>query len=810
MRARPRLDTTTTTLVLAMSWGLAAAADPPPAAPAAPVPTPAAPAAPALPAAPFDRSAAAPAFAGTAAARTAALVREGKWAEVAAGLEKATAAGTIKAPERGRAALALGRAYIALKRWNDARSALAEAGKLDPLLLPYAQYYGAFAAYHAGDRSAAAALAGAVDHGAPIDNDARLLAGDALWTLGQGKLAEVATLYEGVLKDYPRSIRLSEVRFRLAEAYRKLGRPALAEMPLLRAIWIEDPLSSFAAKAEARLQAISPKAADGSQTWLRWTAAELTTRAHALFDAMRNPESEAGFIAALAAPGASDVEVACDASFHLAQSVFKQRQRARAAPLFDAALVACNKSKNVDLQMKAGYQAGRTHASAGEYEAAITAFLAAEAAHPEHSYADDARLRAAEAATELKDDARVTELLSTLPVRYPEGDMRGEALWRLAFRDYRAKKWTEALGWLDKQIAAVPHEPRWDAEGQALYWKARVLTKLGRPRNALAAYQQTVREYPLSFYALLALRRMSAGERKKMLAEVQRTPPAAAITPEVAPALAKLSFAPRPAYADPRFQRAIALLTIGFGDDAARELGAAGFKPPSERGKQVPPDEAERLWATTLLYDSAQAWSQSHWIPRHTTVEYKRAWPIGDNRLRWRLSYPLGYIDLLAAEAKTLGHPAMLAMAHVREESAFDPVLESFANAIGLMQMIFSTGSRFARGTGLTATRETLRDPKSNVIIGSRFLNFLWKRYKGNPGLTVPAYNAGEGAVDKWLRARGDLELDEFLETIPYDETRGYSKRVLNSYFVYRYLDWLDAGAPAKVDPVPELSFKLR
>jgi len=314
-----------------------------------------------------------------------------------------------------------------------------------------------------------------------------------------------------------------------------------------------------------------------------------------------------------------------------------------------------------------------------------------------------------------------------------------------------------------------------------------------------------VREYPLSFYALLALRRMKPAERKKMLAEVAKPPKSPSA--EVQPALAPMTFAPRAEYADPRFQRAIALLTIGFGDDAARELGAAGFKPPAERGKQVPPDEAEKLWATTILYDRAQAWAQSHWIPRHTTTEYKRAWPIGDNRTRWRLAYPLGYVDLIDAEARGLGHPLDLAMAHVREESAFDPLRESFANAIGLTQMIFSTGTRFARGTGIEATRENLRDPKKNVIIGSRFLHFLWKRYQGNPGLTVPAYNAGEGAVDKWLKARGDLELDEFLETIPYDETRGYSKRVLNSYFVYRYLSVLDAG---KGDPVPDLGFKLR
>jgi soluble lytic murein transglycosylase len=86
--------------------------------------------------------------------------------------------------------------------------------------------------------------------------------------------------------------------------------------------------------------------------------------------------------------------------------------------------------------------------------------------------------------------------------------------------------------------------------------------------------------------------------------------------------------------------------------------------------------------------------------------------------------------------------------------------------------------------------------------VGSRFLAFLLDHFSGSLPLSIAGYNAGEAAVDRWLRERGTLELDEFLETIPYDETRNYTKRVLASVFAYSWLYQHD-------HPVPALSFSL-
>src|SRR5213075_996514 len=96
-------------------------------------------------------------------------------------------------------------------------------------------------------------------------------------------------------------------------------------------------------------------------------------------------------------------------------------------------------------------------------------------------------------------------------------------------------------------------------------------------------------------------------------------------------------------------------------------------------------------------------------------------------------------------------------------------------------------------------TRDVLLDPAKNLELGGRFLGYLWKHFDGTPPLAIAGYNAGEAAVDRWLVDRGDLDMDEFMETIPYDETRNYTKRVLASYFAY---SWLYGEAPVPAVPL--------
>jgi soluble lytic murein transglycosylase len=228
---------------------------------------------------------------------------------------------------------------------------------------------------------------------------------------------------------------------------------------------------------------------------------------------------------------------------------------------------------------------------------------------------------------------------------------------------------------------------------------------------------------------------------------------------------------------------------------------------PKKRGETVADaDKEELLWLAAVLYDRAGEYSISHFIPRWVLTAFARDWPVGEARKKWLLSYPRGYAELIERNTTLTGQPSALEFAIVREESAFDPLLESFANAIGLTQLTPPPAQRYANG--LPHDRQALRDPAINVAIGCRELGALYKLYAGNPALAIAGYNAGEGAVNRWLKdpERANLAMDEWIESIPYDETRGYTKRVLSSYFVYL---WLEPGAKKPAERVPAVPLSL-
>jgi soluble lytic murein transglycosylase len=358
-------------------------------------------------------------------------------------------------------------------------------------------------------------------------------------------------------------------------------------------------------------------------------------------------------------------------------------------------------------------------------------------------------------------------------------------MWRLGWRSWRDGKYADAISWWTKQIELVPHDDSWIGEGEPQYWIGRALAAQGKTKDALASWEACVRTYPAAYYALLSLNRIREVDQRtydKLVAEVSADPPG--FDPK-APAF---QFAPRDDWATPGFQRAVELLRLGLGEPAEHELRKLGLTPPGDRKRIDDPDKIDKLWAVAFLYDRAGRYATSHWPTRWHILDYRRTWPAGANRARWQIAYPKAYWELLSRHAALNHTPIAMQIAIVREESAFDPLDESYANAIGLTQMIPVTAQDFSKGTGIDPTRENLRDPEKNVTIGGRFLGYLYKKWNDFTLLVPPSYNAGPGAVTKMLRLRGTWDSDEFVEGIVDDQARNYTKRVLGSYFTYSWL----------------------
>lgn len=730
--------------------------------------------------------AAAPYFRSGPAAQAFEAFRLERWREAQRGFAELLAAEDAPTDEAVRARMRLleGLASAELDDWPRAADALESARRDLPLLEDFIAYHAARAHYFARNLDEAKKLAREVAPKSIVGTDAALLLGDVLRARGDHEA--VASHYGAYLEDRERGTRRAEARFRLAEAREAMGERDTETLEHYRRIAIHAPLSEWAEPASERMLAILtalPEAA--REPYEDLSGHEHFARGMAYYRSMRNERAAADLAAALDS-GELDTDERCEAAYYRGHAWFRARDRRKSAPRLDEAYDLCRAADNEDLSVRAAYVAGRSYAMLREPETSIARHELVEKHFPDHSFADDARLRQAEQYENLGEDDKVVELLSTLPELYPDDDMRGEALWRLAWRAFKAEDYEDAIGWLEKHIEAEPIAQNYWAEGQAQYWMGRAHAELGDDEAAVAAYRSAVLTYPLTYYALLSLNRLREShesEFRALVDEIRREPE------DLDPDAPAFSFEPRTIYDEPGFRRGLELLRLGLGDSAAAEFRRLGLSPPSHRRAIESPDQAEMLWAMAFLYDRAGQYPTSHWPTRWHLVEYKRSWPVGKHRARWRIAYPNAFWDLLDRHASNHSYPTALQIALVREESAFDPLIESWANAVGLTQLIMPTARRFARGTGVEVSRETLRDPDTNAMIGARFLDFLHERYDGHPMLMIPAYNAGEGAVDRWLRRRGELPADAWIEEIRVDQPRRYTKRLLGSYFAYAYLN---------------------
>jgi len=747
---------------------------------------------------PFDRGWLTPFFEHGPAKQAVEQFRAEDWDAAETGFARAVRSLPRDSSERHAAMYMLAQARANQGKWVDAGALFEDLYTSYPKLAPYHAYNAARCRLRRGDAAGALEWAGKVPDASVPKAEAELVRIDALRTLG--RWSDVLAALENFLQQWPNGPRHAESLFKKAEAMEKTAGGGSADarkappdvIPIYRRVWAEAPLQAWGDRAAERLEQIAAALPAGEAAVIRArTAGEWVSRGMALFDQNRNVDSEAAFNAALGAPGL-DGDLECRARFHRAQSVWKQRQRPRAAPLFDDADHACARAGNRDLHAKALYQGARCYAAMGNRDFALARYARVEAEHGDHSYADDARVRAAELATDAGDEATAAKLLAEVPTRYPKGDLLNEALWRLAFSAWRAGNDDEAMRWLDENLRLVPHEEIWYAEGRVQYWKGRVFERKGKNDEALDWYERAVREYPLSVYALLSLNRLKtldSSAQKTLVASLRKG------VHEVP----QWTFPARPLYGDAGFLRAVELARMGQGVDARRELAKLGLATAAEKhaNSAARGEEEDLVWITATLLDRGGVWSASHSLPRHALTSYKLDYPKGIGEAKWKLAYPRAFPALVAKNTKANQLPEALQLAIMREESAFSPRIESFANAIGLTQMLVKTARRFANGA--TVTRELLQDPAKNLEIGSRFLGFLWKHFDAAAPLAIAGYNAGEAAVDRWLGERGDLAMDEFMETIPYDETRNYTKRVLASYFTY---SWLYAKQPVPALPI--------
>ena len=170
----------------------------------------------------------------------------------------------------------------------------------------------------------------------------------------------------------------------------------------------------------------------------------------------------------------------------------------------------------------------------------------------------------------------------------------------------------------------------------------------------------------------------------------------------------------------------------------------------------------------------------------------------------WRILYPIDYEQALVARAGSEGLDPSLMAALIWQESAFDPTAVSTAGARGLMQILPPTGRTVSRKLGRAAGRKAparkkapapnLNDPATALALGTHYLRLMLDRFAGRVEMALAAYNAGPTRVQSWIAARPDMSAEEFVESIPFVETRAYVMNILEHQDQYRRLYALAAG----------------
>jgi soluble lytic murein transglycosylase len=361
------------------------------------------------------------------------------------------------------------------------------------------------------------------------------------------------------------------------------------------------------------------------------------------------------------------------------------------------------------------------------------------------------------------DDASAAKVFADLWRRWPEGPHGPRAAWKAGWWAYRQDDFAETVRIFE---AAADLHRRADYRPSWLYWAARAREQLGERDRAIAGHRRVIEFYRNSYYG------------RQSTLEIERLTTPAGASP-VAPARRALPPSIVPGDLPPNAPLVKALLEQGLYDDAIAEL----------RRVQRDSGSSPLVEATIGLALNRKG------ELRPAITAMRRAYPQfmaeGGELLPveiLRVIFPIDHWDLITSQARARRLDPFLMTALVAQESTFQADVRSAANAWGLMQVLPSTGRRFAASMGIRpfSTRR-LTEPEVNVRIGMTYFSQLIEEFE-DAAPALASYNAGEHRVRRWLAERPGIDRDEFIDDIPFPETQNYVKRILGTAEDYRIL----------------------
>jgi len=433
----------------------------------------------------------------------------------------------------------------------------------------------------------------------------------------------------------------------------------------------------------------------------------------------------------------------------------------------------------------------RTLMRVQDYKASATFASKFLSQWPSHSLRTNMREVLADSMRYLNVASTASSLYSELSTDTKADHFRWQTFWTL----YVGRKYEEALAVLKLKDTKAANS-RISADG-FLYWEANLLGKLNQKEASKKKFTELLNRFPNGFYASY----LQVGRERKGPLQVKLSKVASLHTPSGGVEVA--SFGPPASKSDGLGPNRLAEV-ITFAEDL------------SGRGR---PDLA-RLYLSEV--DSAKV---SDWptykgladisfrlgIYRPTRlIKYKKFSPlrsipngwlgfhshIRENENHWKVYFPNAFDNVVGPVSEVFNRSRFLILSIMRAESFYNSEARSPVGALGLMQMMPYTAIKIANLVkDFDFQMSELSQPEISIGYGAYYIDKLQRYYQENPILAVAAYNAGPKAVNQWIETCRHCTMDEFVESIPYRETRNYVKKVI-SYF-FNYFRVYDGGVPS-------------
>jgi soluble lytic murein transglycosylase len=368
------------------------------------------------------------------------------------------------------------------------------------------------------------------------------------------------------------------------------------------------------------------------------------------------------------------------------------------------------------------------------------------------------------------DRERYIPLFKAAAGDFPDDATTAYAHWKVAWDAYLAGK-PERATLLREQVERYPDDSR---AGTALYFLGRIAEMDGKFGEARAYYDRISAQFPHFFYGVLARKQL----RDKVAAAAPDDDAVMWLTDVDWPIHRDLSATEPNAATEHRIQRARLLMVAGLPDVAEAEL-RFGAKTDNEQPQLLAMELAQSADSAFRALKVMKSFSSDYLSMTLDKAPVKF----------WQMLFPLPYKDDVFVNARERGLDPWDVAALIRQESEFNPSAKSTANAYGLMQLRPPTGKMLGRQEGMGAiSTGMLLNPGVSIKLGTEYLRQQLSHWDGDLYRTLAAYNAGPGRVREWLMWMNYREPAEFVENIPFTQTREYIQAVLRNADIYREL----------------------